>query len=85
MKIENGEALKSSTHGDFEVRTTIRPKDDNWLMRWCIDLEDDAYCDFEFCCSKDFDQTGLELMFSINPEELNRENAKCFFDRIYGG
>ena len=54
-------------------------------MRWCIDLEDNAYCDFEFCCSKDMSQKGLELMYAINPDGLNRNTAKVYFDRCYGG
>ena len=83
--LTESESLKSSTQGDDEVRTSIYPDNYSWLMRWCIDLEDNAYCDFEFCCSKDMSQKGLELMYAINPDELNRNTAKVYFDRSYGG
>lgn len=84
-KVKNSESLKVSVHGDYEVRTAVYPDNYKWLMRWCIDTEDDAYCDFEFCCSKEANQDGLELMYSINPEGLNREKAKNYFERTYGG
>ncbi|MBQ4838545.1 MULTISPECIES: hypothetical protein [Pseudoalteromonas] len=84
-KINSSEALKASTHGDYEVRTAVYSESNNWLMRWCIDLEDDAYCDFEFCISKSANCKPLELMHSINRDELNRTNAKDYFDRAYGG
>ena len=84
-KIASGKSLKASTHGDYEVRTAVYSTCKDWLLRWCIDLEDDAYCDFEFCCSKSFSNRALELMYSINPSELNRTLAKEYFDRAYGG
>jgi hypothetical protein len=83
--IKDSKSLRSNTHGDFEVRTAVHSESNNWLMRWCIDLEDNAYCDFEFCVSNTGDKKVLELIHSINPEELNRAKAKDYFDRSYGG
>lgn len=76
-------ALKASTHGGYEVRTSVYSTSNDWLMRWCIDLEDDAYCDFEFCSSKSFSNKGVNLMYAINPSELNRALAKEYFDNSY--
>lgn len=84
-KIADSDALKASTNGEYEVRTSVYSTSNDWLMRWCIDLEDNAYCDFEFCCSKSFGSRALDLMYSINPSELNQSLAKEYFDRAYGG
>lgn len=82
--INSKESLLKSIEGSYDVRTAVYPQNYSWLMRWCIDLEDLAYCDFEFCASSVESKKALELIHQIDFEGLGRLQTKEFFKNRAG-
>lgn len=83
--VANEQSLRASMNGEAEVRTAVYPQSNEWLMRWYIDPDDSAYCDFEFCIATTAKNNPLEQMYLINPQGLNQLAAKTYFDKSYGG
>jgi len=83
--VKDRESVVASIQGDDEVRTAVYPESLSWLMRWCIDIEDDANYDFEFCTATPRALDTLEQIYKISPEYFYRTNAEQYFHKRYGG
>ena len=83
--VADRESVIASIQGDDEVRTAVYPESFSWLMRWCVDLEDEAYSNFEFCTTNPDALDTLEHIYKINPEYLCRTNAEQYFRKRYSG